>query len=183
VLATQNPVEQAGTFPLPEAQLDRFLFKLSMGYTSKESEYEIMFDNSVQLSIEDLKPVVDTKTVTEMIAYAATVEVAPAVGRYIIELVHATRSDPSVALGASPRASIALMRASRALAASDGRRQVYPDDVRLVLGPIIAHRVILNPDALLRGETVENVMERLTNSVKPPLIGRDSGELAGRALA
>jgi MoxR-like ATPase len=175
VLATQNPVEQAGTFPLPEAQLDRFLFKLSMGYTSKESEYEIMFDNSVQLSVEDLTAVVDTAVITEMIAYAATVEVGPPVGRYIIDLVHATRDDPSVALGASPRASIALMRAARALAASDGRREVYPDDVRTVLGPIIAHRVILNPDAMLRGESVEAVMDRLTNTVKPPLTGRDTG--------
>ena len=184
VLATQNPVEQAGTFPLPEAQLDRFLFKLSMGYMSKESEYEVMFDNAVQLSIEDLTAVVDTSVVTEMIAYGATVEVSPEVGRYIVDLVHASRVDPSVAMGGSPRASIALLRAARALAASDGREHVYPDDVRAVLGPVLAHRIILNPEALLRGDSNEAVLERITNMVKPPLSSRgDRTELLAGSRA
>jgi MoxR-like ATPase len=182
VLATQNPIEQAGTFPLPEAQLDRFLFKLSMGYMSKEHEYEVMFDNAVQLSIEDLGAVVETETVNKMIAYGATVNVAPEVGRYIVDLVHASRNDPAVAMGGSPRASIALLRASRALAASDGREHVYPDDVRAVLGPVMAHRVIINPEAMLRGDSHEGVLERITNAVKPPLTSRgDRAELAAGA--
>ncbi|MEX2393924.1 MAG: AAA family ATPase, partial [Actinomycetota bacterium] len=130
VLATQNPVELAGTFPLPEAQLDRFFFKLTMGYMDRGAEFEVMFDNQVQLSVEDLTSVTDTRTVTQMINYATTVNVSPEVAYYIIDLVQATRDDPALSLGASPRASIALLRASRALAASDGRSDVYPDDVR-----------------------------------------------------
>jgi MoxR-like ATPase len=169
VLATQNPIEQAGTFPLPEAQLDRFLFKLSMGYMSREVEMEVMFDNSLQLQIEDLGPVVETDDVNAMIKYASTIDVTPEVGLYIVDLVHATRSDPAVAIGGSPRACIALLRASRVLAASDGREHVYPDDVRAVLQPVLAHRLILNPDAILRGDSVEAVIERVTGSVKAPV--------------
>jgi MoxR-like ATPase len=177
VIATQNPVETAGTFPLPEAQLDRFLFKLSMGYMARDHEFEVMFDNSVQLSIEDLGAVVSTADVQAMINYAAEVEVSPEVGYYIVDLVQASRNDPSVAMGGSPRASIALLRASRVLAASDGREHVYPDDVRTVLNPVMAHRVVLSPDSLLRGDSVEAVMERITGAVKPPLSAR------GRDLA
>jgi MoxR-like ATPase len=172
VLATENPVEQAGTFPLPEAQLDRFLFKLTMGYMNRESEYEVMFDNAVKLSVEDIETVIDPGTVEEMIAYAATVEVSPEVGYYIVDLVHATRSDPAIAAGGSPRASISLLKASRVLAASDGRSHVYPDDVRTVLGPVLGHRIILNPDAILRGDGIEAVLERVTSRVKPPVAAR-----------
>lgn len=175
VLATQNPVEQAGTFPLPEAQLDRFLFKLSMGYLSRDAEYEVMFDNSVSLPIDGIGPVVEPATVLAMIHYAGTaVEVAPEVGMYIVDLVQATRSDPSIAVGGSPRASIAVLKASRALAASDGRSHVYPDDVRAVLRPVLAHRIILNPDAVLRGDSIDAVLERVTGTVKPPLAARSA---------
>ena len=172
VLATQNPIEQAGTFPLPEAQLDRFLFKLSLGYMSRDTEFEVMFDNSTQLTIEELGPVIDTSVVREMIEYAAGVEVSPEVGYYMVDLVQASRKDPSVAMGGSPRASIALLRASRCLAASDGRAHVYPDDVRAVLRPVMAHRILLNPDAMLRGDTIDSVLERMTAAVKPPLSAR-----------
>ena len=172
VLATQNPIEQAGTFPLPEAQLDRFLFKLQMGYMSREAELEVMFDNSVKTSIEGITSVIDTDTVTAMIRYASTVEVSPEVGMYIVDLVHATRADASAAAGGSPRASIALLRAARVLAASDGREHVYPDDVRAILRPVLAHRVIMNPDAILRGDTIDALLERITATVKPPVSAR-----------
>jgi MoxR-like ATPase len=175
VLATQNPIEQAGTFPLPEAQLDRFLFKLTMGYMSREAELEVMFDNSNQLSIEGLGPVIDPVTVTGMIKYASTVDVSPEVGYYIVDLVHATRQDPAVSIGGSPRASIALLKAARVLAASDAREYVYPDDVRAVLQPVLAHRIVLNPDALLRGENVAAVIDRVTAQVKPPVTARSRG--------
>ncbi|MEO7804911.1 MAG: MoxR family ATPase [Actinomycetota bacterium] len=169
VLCTQNPIEQAGTFPLPEAQLDRFLFKLKMGYMDMDAEFDVMFSNAVNLSIESLGGVVDPKTMTQMIAYAGTkVDVAREVGFYIVQLINATRDDPNLSLGASPRASIALLRASRALAASDGRENVFPDDVRAVLRPILAHRISLNPDAILRGETVDAAIERFVSKVKPP---------------
>ena len=175
VLTTQNPIEQAGTFPLPEAQLDRFLFKMKMGYMEREAEYQVMFDNAINLSIEDLGSVVSPEDVTQMIAYAASkVRVDPEVGFYIVDLVRASREDPSLSLGASPRASIALLRASRALAASDGREDVYPDDVRQVLTPILAHRIILNPDAILRGETIDAAIERFVSKVKPPSGGGKS---------
>ncbi len=172
VLATQNPIEQAGTFPLPEAQLDRFLFKLTMGYMNRDSELEVMFDNAIQLSIEDLGSVIDPETVNAMIRYGATVDIAPEIGYYIVDLVHATRADPAVSIGGSPRASIALLRAARVLAASDGREHVYPDDVRAVMRPVLAHRIILQPDAILRGETVDAVIERVTGQVKAPVSAR-----------
>jgi MoxR-like ATPase len=174
VLATQNPVEQAGTFPLPEAQLDRFLFKLSMGYMSREAELDVMFDNAVKLSVEDIQPVIEPATVTAMIQYAATVSVAPEVGMYIVDLVHATRADAAAAAGGSPRASIALLKAARVLAASDGRTDVYPDDVRAVLRPVLGHRVIMNPDAMLRGDTIDALLERVTSQVKTPMNARSA---------
>jgi len=177
VLATQNPIELAGTFPLPEAQLDRFLFKLTMGYLDRDREYEVMFDNSVQLLIETLGPVVDTTVVLEMTKFAAAVEVSPEVGYYIVDLVQASRNDPAVALGGSPRAAIALLRAGRVLAASDGRAHVYPDDVRAVLAPVMRHRIILNPDAILRGESIDSVLERVVGRVKPPLTSKARGDL------
>ncbi|HUR49806.1 MAG TPA: MoxR family ATPase, partial [Acidimicrobiales bacterium] len=170
VLATQNPVEQAGTFPLPEAQLDRFLFKLGMGYMAPDAELRVMRANSVSLAIENLGAVVDTDEVQLMIQYAATqVEATDEICEYIVSLVNATRTDPALALGASPRASIALLKASRVMAASDGRTDVYPDDVRAVIEPTLAHRVIMNPDFVLRGESVAGVMERITTAVKAPV--------------
>jgi MoxR-like ATPase len=168
VLATQNPIEQAGTFPLPEAQLDRFLFKLTMGYPSVEVEHEIMFDNQRQLSVENLGNVTETETVQRMIDFGATVDIHSDVSHYIVHLVTATREDPAVAIGASPRASIALLRASRVLAAADGKGEVYPDHVRVVLEPVLAHRVVLRAEALLRGETVAGVIQRVVDKVRMP---------------
>ncbi|MEY2473525.1 MAG: MoxR-like ATPase [Actinomycetota bacterium] len=169
VLATQNPIEQAGTFPLPEAQLDRFLFKMSLGYMDRGAEFDVMFANSKQLSIEDLGPVTGTTEIDKMMAYAQDIEVADDVAYYIVDLVQASRNDANIAMGGSPRATINLLKASRVLAASDGRQHVYPDDVRTVLPHIMAHRVVLNPDAILRGEDVSNVLDRVTNQVKPPV--------------
>ncbi|MHB8719538.1 MAG: AAA family ATPase [Candidatus Dormibacteria bacterium] len=170
VLATQNPIELAGTFPLPEAQLDRFIFKLAMGYPDAGSEVEVMFANSRNLAVEEMRAVVDTAVVNQMIDHAATVEVAPPVAEYIVALCRATRDEPNLQLGASPRASIALMRAARALAASDGREHVYPDDVRFVLKPVMAHRLVLTPDSILRGETVDALLDRIVSKVKAPML-------------
>jgi MoxR-like ATPase len=172
VLATQNPIEQAGTFPLPEAQLDRFLFKMSLGYMDRGAEYEVMFANSKSLSIEDLGAVTDTKEIQKMISYAGDVEISDEVAYYIVDLVQASRNDANIAMGGSPRSTIALLRSARVLAASDGRNHVYPDDVRAVLPHVMAHRIVLNPDAILRGETVANVLDRVTNQVKPPLTAK-----------
>ncbi len=170
VMATQNPIELAGTFPLPEAQLDRFLFKLAMGYPSDEAETEILESHRRTLPIDTLEPVLTGTEVLAMIEWATGVTVSPEVMRYIITLAQATRKEPSFQLGASPRASLALMWASRVLAASQGREDVYPDDVKSVVPAVMVHRVLLTPDAVLRGETVEGVLERLLGRVKPPLV-------------
>ena len=169
VLATQNPVEQAGTFPLPEAQLDRFLFRLTMGYPGLEAERLVLRGNARGLEIEGLKPVCTIKEVLEMIELAAQVEISEPVETYILEIVQATRNDPALLMAASPRASIALAKASKALAAADGREQVYPEDVRALLNPVLNHRILLTPDALLRGETVDDVLERCVSRIKPPM--------------
>jgi MoxR-like ATPase len=178
VLATQNPIELSGTFPLPEAQLDRFLFKLSIGYLDKAAEAEVLEANVRREAILDLTPIIGPDEVVAMIDWAQGVTVADPVREYIIDLTHATRDDTSVQLGASTRASLALMRASRVLAAAQGREDVLPDDVRSLAGPVLAHRLILTPDALLREETVDAVIERVLSRTKPPL-----GVRKGRAAA
>src|SRR4051794_31719543 len=169
VLATQNPVELAGTFPLPEAQLDRFLFKLSMGYPDLEAERKVIRGNAVGLEVMNLEPVISTDEVLEMTRLAAQVEISPAVETYILEITHATRADGSLLLGAGPRASIALSKSSKVMAAADGRESVYPEDVRALLRPVLGHRIMLTPDATLRGETVDDVLERVVSRTKPPL--------------
>jgi MoxR-like ATPase len=169
VLATQNPVELAGTFPLPEAQLDRFLFRLTMGYPSLEAEKLVVRGNAIDLEVEGLTSVCSTKDILEMIRLASQIEVTDPVETYAIEITQATRNDPGLVMGASPRASIALLRASRALAAADGRQVVYPEDIKALLRPVLAHRLMLTSDATLRGETVDTILERVTSKVKPPL--------------
>jgi MoxR-like ATPase len=169
VLATQNPVELAGTFPLPEAQLDRFLFKLTMGYPDLEAERAVMLGNALHLEVEDLEPVVGTDEVLQMIALASEVEVTTPVQTYILEITQATRQDPGLLLGAGPRASIALLKASKVAAAADGRARVYPEDVKALLRPVLGHRMMLTPDAVLRGDTIDDVLERVVGKIKPPL--------------
>ena len=168
-LATQNPVEQAGTFPLPEAQLDRFLFRLTMGYPALEAERLVLRGNAKGLEVEKIKPVCTIEDVLEMIDLASEVEISEPVETYILEIVQATRNDPALLMAASPRASIALAKASKALAAADGREQVYPEDVRALLNPVLNHRILLTPDAMLRGETVDDVLERCVARIKPPM--------------
>jgi MoxR-like ATPase len=185
-LATQNPVEQAGTFSLPEAQLDRFMFRLSMGYPGLEAERLVLRGNARGLEVEELKPVCDPKDVLNMIDFAADTHINNAVETYILEIVQATRQDASFLMAASPRATIALARASKALAASDGRADVYPEDVKALLKPVLNHRVVLTPDALLRGETVDEVLDRVVSRIKAPAGVSESGGTAkrkGRQLA
>jgi len=170
VLATQNPVELAGTFPLPEAQLDRFLLKLNVGYPDRLAEQEILRTNKEGEVIGDLDAVVSVDDVTDMMQWATGVTVSDAMELYIVDLCQETRTDPSLMMGASPRASLALMRAARVLAASQGREDVLPDDVRALVKPVLAHRCILTPDASLRDETVDNVIDRIITNVKLPAL-------------
>jgi MoxR-like ATPase len=169
VLATENPIELAGTFPLPEAQLDRFLFKLKLGYASPEAEVEVLLSNRTGDSIDRIGPVVTLDELVAMMDWAAEVTISEPVVRYIVDLCQATRSDPSLQMGASSRAALALMRASRVVAASQGRDDVVPDDVRLLVPSVLSHRLLLTPDALLRDESVEDVVARLLVQVKAPL--------------
>jgi MoxR-like ATPase len=182
VLATQNPVELAGTFPLPEAQLDRFLFKLSIGYPDFEAEREVVEGNAVKLEVEDLESVVTTDEVLEMTKIATQVEISRPVMTYILELTRATRDDPACLLGAGPRASISLAKAARVMAAADGRDKVYPEDVKGLLRPSLNHRMMLTPDAVLRGESVDDVLERVIGRIKPPM-GVEGGSSNGSAPA
>jgi MoxR-like ATPase len=169
VLATENPIELAGTFPLPEAQLDRFLFKLQLGYASPEAEVEVLLSHRTGDAIDTIEPVVSVDELVAMMDWATEVTISEPVVRYIVDLCQATRSDPSLQMGASSRASLALMRAARVVAASQGRDDVVPDDVRLLVPPVLGHRLLLTPDALLRDETVDDVIARLLVQVKAPL--------------
>jgi MoxR-like ATPase len=169
VLATMNPIELAGTFPLPEAQLDRFLLKLSLGYPDRASELDVLVANEQAEAIAALEPVADLADVLAMIDWCTRVTVSEPVKLYIIDLVNATRNDPSLQIGASTRASLALMRGARVLAASQGRDDVLPDDVKTLAISVMAHRVTLAPDALLRDESVEQVVRRIVTRVKIPV--------------
>ena len=168
LLATQNPIELAGTFPLPEAQLDRFLFKLSLGYANQEAEKEIVYANAREEAITSLGASSNIDEFLAMTEWAKGITMSDAVVGYAVAICQATREDPALMIGASTRASLALIRGARVLAATQGREDIYPDDVRALLTPVLAHRLILTPDAQLRDETVENVIERITNKVKPP---------------
>jgi MoxR-like ATPase len=170
LLATQNPIELAGTFPLPEAQLDRFLFKMSMGYPDLAAEVEVMNANATGLAIDSLQPVCSVEDVLALQEWAKGVQVSDALKTYIAEISQATRTESSLQLPASPRASLAMLYAARVVAASRGREDVLPDDVTTVLQPVMAHRLALTPDAELRDDTVQKVIERITSRVKPPMV-------------
>jgi MoxR-like ATPase len=168
VLATMNPIELAGTFPLPEAQLDRFLFKLSLGYAAREAEAEVLRANARAQAVDSLEAVLPIEDFVGMIDWAKDVAVSEEILYYVIDLVQATRTDPALAMGASSRASQSLMRAARVMAASQGRDDVLPDDVKALVNPVLVHRLVLTPDAQLRDETVEGVIDRIIHRVKVP---------------
>ena len=169
VIATQNPIEHEGTYPLPEAQLDRFMLRLSIGYPSADIEAEILATHGATQPLDAISAVADARGVAEMIELAHRVHVAPAIRRYIVALVEATRNHSDVYLGASPRASIMVLRASRALAAADERDYVVPDDVKALAVPALAHRIIVSADAVMAGRSPETVIRELLDEVVVPL--------------
>ncbi len=169
ILATQNPLEMAGTFPLPEAQLDRFLIKLTVGYPDRQAESELLDANSATEAITRLGPVSSTDEIVAMQVFCQGVSLPEPVKMYIVDVCQATRTDPSLLMGGSSRASIALVKAARVRAASQGRTVVLPDDVRALLSAVLEHRLILTPDAQLRDETVSAVLERILTRVPVPL--------------
>jgi MoxR-like ATPase len=168
VIATQNPVEMEGTYRLPEAQLDRFLMKISLGYPSPDDEMLVLRTQRDGSTVEALRPVLSGAAVLDMIERVKTVEVAPAIERYIVALVSVTRTVPEVRLGVSPRGSLALLRAARAAAAATGRPFVTPDDVKEVAGLVLPHRLILTPEAELQGTTASELITRVLATVPVP---------------
>jgi MoxR-like ATPase len=168
VLATQNPIEYEGTFPLPEAQLDRFLLRLRLGYPSMSDEIRVLEDQQISHPIESLKSVVKVKEILEMSEEVRQIFVSPAVKRYIVELTTRTRQSTDVYLGASPRGSLALARASQARAAILGRDHVLPDDVQALAGSVLAHRVIVSPAARLRDLSSDRIIQEVVHSTPVP---------------
>ncbi|QJW99309.1 AAA family ATPase [Frigoriglobus tundricola] len=169
VIATQNPVDQEGTFPLPEAQLDRFLIRLSLGYPTMEEEAKMLGRLQMGHPIDDLKPVVSADDVIACQEAIRSVHVDDKVTRYILSVVHASRENEDVLLGGSPRASIALYRTAQALAAVTGRDFAMPDDVKRMAQPVLAHRLILKPESRLRKRTPAAVVKDLVDDAKVPL--------------
>ncbi len=169
VIATQNPVEHEGTYPLPEAQLDRFMLRLSIGYPDADVEAQILASHATGQPLEDISSVTDARGVADMIESVRTVHVAPALRNYIVSLVEATRRHGDIYLGASPRASIMLLRAARALAAASERDYVIPDDVKSLVIPGLAHRVIISADAAMAGRTTATVLQELLDEIEVPV--------------
>lgn len=168
VLATQNPIEYEGTFPLPEAQLDRFLLRLQIGYPRPEEE-RLIVERSRQLPLERLQPVAQSEDILQAQAEVAEVFVEPSVQDYIVRLVQRTRQHPDVYLGASPRGSIALSRSAQALALIHGRNYVTPDDVKELAPVTLAHRLILKPESRFYGGTPEKVLADVLSQVPVPV--------------
>ncbi len=168
VIATQNPIEHEGTFRLPEAQLDRFLMRVRLGYPLLKDEIDILDVQQFQHPIDELKPVVTVEDVIEAQQALRSVHIAPPVKRYIVELVQQTRAHGDVYLGASPRGSLGIFRASQAIAAIQGRDYVTPDDIKTVADPILSHRLILAPGAHLKDLNEESVLEDVLENTPIP---------------
>lgn len=168
VLATQNPIEYEGTFPLPEAQLDRFFMRISIGYPSVEQEIAIMDNREHDDPIDKLEPVCTPADVLKLQALADDIYIDPLVKTYIVEINNATREHPEAALGVSPRASINLMKGGKAMALVRGRDYVIPDDIKEIAVPTLSHRILLTPSARMREVTQESVIEDVLNRVSVP---------------
>ena len=168
VIATQNPLEHEGTYPLPEAQLDRFMMRIVIGYPSREKELEILDTHGVRSTFHDLDAVASLADVGEMVTVARSVTVSPSVKNYIVDFIEGTRLHPDVLLGASPRSALFLQRISRSRAAALGRDYVMPDDVKELAVPVLEHRLALRPEAQMRGETVGSVIEDVMGSLRVP---------------
>ena len=168
VIATQNPIEMEGTYPLPEAQRDRFTARISMGYPSPESELAMLDAHGSSSPLDTLEPVARAEDMRDLIAAVRGVHVADALKQYVISLVTATRSAPELRLGASPRATLHLLRASRARAALDGRDFVIPDDVQALALPVLAHRLLPSAEALVARRLPEEVLAAIVEQVPLP---------------
>jgi MoxR-like ATPase len=168
VLATQNPIEYEGTFPLPEAQLDRFLLRVRLGYPSLPDEILIMQQQRTRHPILDLEPVLQQEELRQIQEAIKDVYLAPAVERYIVDLTRMTREHADIYLGASPRGSLGLYRAGQAKAAMDGRSYVLPDDIKALAVPVLGHRMVVSPSARLRNLSSDKIVQEILNSLPVP---------------
>jgi MoxR-like ATPase len=168
VLATQNPIEHEGTFPLPEAQLDRFLMRISLGYPPAEEEERVVESQQLRHPIESLGPIASAAEVVAAQKLVRAVYVEPGIRRYLVDLASRTRTLPDVHLGASPRGSLGLARAAQARAVIAGRDYVTPDDIKAVAVPVLAHRLLLSPSARLKGIAPKTLIEELVNDTPVP---------------
>jgi MoxR-like ATPase len=168
VIATQNPVEHEGTYPLPESQLDRFLMRVSLGYPARQAEIDILDVHASAGTFPDIGPVATAAQITSMVHAVRQVHVAPALKSYLVDVADATRRHPGLSLGMSPRATLSLMRASRARAAAAGRTYVIPDDVKALAEPVLAHRLVLSAEAQLAGATAASMLTQVFGSVAVP---------------
>lgn len=170
VLATQNPLEYQGTFPLPEAQLDRFLMRLSLGYPDKSHEIDILKNHKSIKNLQDIKPVVSQQDILNMQNEVENITAKDTIMEYIVNIVNVTRDSEELQLGASPRASIDLLKASKAKAYLSGRDYVIPDDVKEITISVLSHRLIMSPSSRIEGKSIEEVLHRLINKVYIPVI-------------
>ncbi|MCJ7694249.1 MAG: MoxR family ATPase [Anaerolineaceae bacterium] len=168
ILATQNPIEYEGTFPLPEAQLDRFLMRIDLGYTSVSNEIKILELQQLQHPIESLSSIADIAEIEKVQGIVKQIFVSDPVKRYIVDIVRATRDHPDVFLGASPRGSLGLFKAGQARAALEGRDFVLPDDIKALARFVLAHRIVVNPAARLRDLSAERIVEEIVSSLPIP---------------
>jgi len=168
VLATQNPIEYEGTFPLPEAQLDRFLLRIHLGYPEPSQEAQVLQSQILRHPIEDLQPVTNAHELEQLQRAVRGIHVDPQVQRYIVQVVGLTRDHPDVYLGASPRGSLAVMRAAQARAMLNARDYVIPDDVKALAPAALAHRLIMSPEARMRNATATGVVEQVLREVPVP---------------
>lgn len=170
VIATQNPVEFHGTYPLPESQVDRFLIQLAVGYPSQQEEVDVLTRNLKKSPIDSLESVVNIQEILEVQKAVALVHIEPKIAEYIVQIVGSSRSMPGdIKLGASPRASLALMRTSRALAFLDNRDYVIPDDVKKLAYPVLKHRLVLQPRSIVRGLASKDIVNHILKKVSVPV--------------
>ncbi|PZD73515.1 Holliday junction ATP-dependent DNA helicase RuvB [Acaryochloris thomasi RCC1774] len=168
VIATQNPVDSRGTYPLPEAQMDRFALQFSLGYLSPEAEIEILSQQIQEHPIEKLAPCLSLENILTLKQQVKQVRVSPELKRYVVDIVNATRQVEDVQLGASPRGSIALMKIAQALALFDGYEFVTPEQIQEIAVPVIAHRLVMEPQAKFSGQTAEGVVQEIVQAVPVP---------------
>ena len=168
VIATQNPIEHEGTYPLPESQLDRFLMRVSVGYPSRDAEIDVLDAHGDHTTLGDIEAVASAAEVEGLIATARAVHVAPSLKGYLVDLADATRRHPQLALGMSPRATLSLMRVARARSAAAGRTYVIPDDLKALARPVLGHRLLVTAEAQLQGISSTEVLEEILRAVPVP---------------